>query len=238
MGGEAYQGVNNLLLTMRTMMAGYTSPFWMTIPQANALDAKVRKGEKTSVVVYYGQSRKQDEASGNADEGDGDETRVFRFQKSYRVFNADQIDGLPESFHPDPEPVPEHPSAEPIPHMQTFFGAIDITTVFAGGESYYLHRFDQHTRQMARGCASDGAVKVIQIRLRAGAKGTAILVRFRRKADVGQLTDVVAKPLHTGHRLRAICSPVVGIAQRDDVLIAGRAACHHQQGQSPRPLNW
>lgn len=57
--GEAYQGVNNFLLTMRTLMAGYSSPFWMTIPQANGLDAKVRKGEKSSAVVYYGQSRRQ-----------------------------------------------------------------------------------------------------------------------------------------------------------------------------------
>ncbi|HEV8036593.1 ArdC family protein [Yoonia sp.] len=142
-GGEPYQGVNNFLLTMRTVMAGHSSPFWMTLPQANALDAKVRKGEKSSVVVYYGQSRKQDEASGDAEEGDGDENRVFRFQKSYRVFNACQIDGLPESFHPDPEPVPDHTPSEPIPHMQAFFNAIDITTVFAGGEAYYLPPVDK-----------------------------------------------------------------------------------------------
>ena len=45
-GGEPYQGVNNFLLTMRTVMAGHSSPFWMTLPQANALDAKVRKGVK------------------------------------------------------------------------------------------------------------------------------------------------------------------------------------------------
>ena len=42
-GGEPYQGVNNFLLTMRTVIAGHSSPFWMTIPQANALGAKVRK---------------------------------------------------------------------------------------------------------------------------------------------------------------------------------------------------
>ena len=105
-GGEPYQGVNNFLLTMRTVMAGHSSPFWMTLPQANALDAKVRKGEKSSVVVYYGQSRK--DAGGEDDRSDGDdhseEARIFRFQKSYRVFNACQIEGLPDSFYPDPQP--------------------------------------------------------------------------------------------------------------------------------------
>ena len=87
-GGEPYQGVNNFLLTMRTVMAGHSSPFWMTLPQANALDAKVRKGEKSSVVVYYGQSRK-DAGADEHDRSDGDdhseEARIFRFQKSYRV---------------------------------------------------------------------------------------------------------------------------------------------------------
>ena len=103
--GEPYQGVNNFLLTMRTTMAGYRSPFWMTMPQANALDARIRKGEKSSLVVYYGQSRKQGEGDDAADEGETDDARVFRFQKSYRVFNACQIEGLPDSFHPDPVPV-------------------------------------------------------------------------------------------------------------------------------------
>jgi len=60
---EPYQGVNNFLLTMRTMMMEYTSPFWMTVPQANTLGAKIRKGEQSSVVVYYGQSLKQGEAA-------------------------------------------------------------------------------------------------------------------------------------------------------------------------------
>ncbi len=144
-GGEPYQGVNNFLLTMRTVMAGHSSPFWMTLPQANALDAKVRKGEKSAVVVYYGQSRK--DAGREDDRSDGDdrseEARIFRFQKSYRVFNACQIEGLPDSFFPDPEPAPEHPPSEPIPHMQAFFDAIDITTVFTGTEAYYLPPVDK-----------------------------------------------------------------------------------------------
>ncbi|MEC8582734.1 MAG: zincin-like metallopeptidase domain-containing protein, partial [Pseudomonadota bacterium] len=61
----------------------------------------------------------------------------------YRVFNACQIEGLPDSFYPDPEPVPEHPPSEPIPHMQAFFDAIDITTVFTGTEAYYLPPVDK-----------------------------------------------------------------------------------------------
>lgn len=142
-GGEPYQGVNNFLLTMRTLMAGHSSPYWMTIPQANALDARIRKGEKSSLVVYYGQSRKQDADAREDEDRDADGTRVFRFQKSYRVFNACQIEGLPDSFHPESEPAPAHSPAEPIPHMQAFFDAIDIDTVFTGTEAYYLPPVDR-----------------------------------------------------------------------------------------------
>ena len=35
-GGEPYQGVNNFLLTMRTVMAGHSSPFWMTLPHVTS----------------------------------------------------------------------------------------------------------------------------------------------------------------------------------------------------------
>jgi antirestriction protein ArdC len=134
---EPYQGVNNFLLTMRTVMAGYTSPFWMTVPQANTLGAKIRKGEKSSVVVYYGQSHKQTQGDSGAEDDSSEEARVFRFQKSYRVFNADQIDGLPDAFYPDACSAPDHTPSAPVPHMQAFFDAIDITTVFGGTEARY-----------------------------------------------------------------------------------------------------
>ena len=140
---EPYQGVNNFLLTMRTVLAGYTSPFWMTVPQANTLGAKIRKGERSSIVVYYGQSRAQADDEQDANNGDTEEARVFRFQKSYRVFNADQIEGLPDAFYPDACPIPDHAPSATIPHMQAFFDAIDITTVFAGDEARYSPPVDK-----------------------------------------------------------------------------------------------
>lgn len=141
--GEPYQGINNFLLTMRTQLSGYTSPYWMTIRQANALEAKVRKGEKSSVVVFYGQAGKQNDDDRSDDEDDQADTGGFRFQKAYRVFNAEQIEGLPDSFHPKPAAPPDHPPHEPIPHMQTFFDAIDIVTSFTGREAYYMAAVDK-----------------------------------------------------------------------------------------------
>jgi antirestriction protein ArdC len=59
------------------------------------------------------------------------------------VFNADQINGLPDAFHPDACPAPDHAPAEPIPHMQTFFDATDITTIFSGTEARYNPPIDK-----------------------------------------------------------------------------------------------
>ncbi len=70
----------------------YASPFWMTIRHANALEAKVRKGEKSSVVVYYGQARSREDEKEADDPNEETASTGFRFQKAYRVFNADWVD--------------------------------------------------------------------------------------------------------------------------------------------------
>ncbi|GKY88118.1 hypothetical protein STA1M1_19870 [Sinisalibacter aestuarii] len=141
--GEPYQGINNFLLTMRTMMAGYTSPYWMTLRQANELKAKVIKGSKSSVVVYYGTTERDQKAAGDEDKADTDDTKAIPFMKSYRVFNADQIEGLDARFHPEPPDTQEYPERAPIPHMQAFFEAIGATVSFSGREACYVPALDK-----------------------------------------------------------------------------------------------
>lgn len=142
--GEPYQGINNFLLTARTMMAGYASPYWMTFQQAKAYDASVRKGEKSSLVVFYGQSRKNnDEAQSNDGDDDVNAGSVLRFQKSYRVFNADQIDGFPEKFTPKPSERQTHQAHQPVPHMQAFFDAIEAQVSYTGRQACYVPALDK-----------------------------------------------------------------------------------------------
>lgn len=141
--GEPYQGINNFLLTMRTMMAGYTSPYWMTLRQANELDAKIIKGSKSSVVVYYGTAERNRDARGTDDETEADDPKTIPFMKSYRVFNADQIEGLDARFHPEPPDAHAWPGRAPIPHMQAFFEAIGATVSFSGREACYVPTRDK-----------------------------------------------------------------------------------------------
>jgi len=103
--GEAYKGINHMLLGIETACSGYTTPYWMTFRQAKELGGCVRKGERSTTVVYYGTAPKKGEGteSTGADagnDGDGGEGGMYRFLKGYAVFNCDQIDSLPERFHP------------------------------------------------------------------------------------------------------------------------------------------
>ena len=154
--GERYQGVNAFLLGLRAAMTGYSSPTWMTFNQARALDACVRKGSKSSVVVYYGTAGKKDDGagegagSGTGGEGDGATGGSYRFLKSYRVFNVEQIEGLDASYYPEPEGDPAD-GPEPIPEAQAFFEAIDIPVTFGGDRACYIPSLDRiHMPELAR----------------------------------------------------------------------------------------
>jgi len=141
--GEPYQGINNFLLTMRTLMVGYTSPYWMTLRQANELDAKIIKGSRSSVVVYYGTAERDRNENASGDEIEAEETGSVPFMKSYRVFNADQIEGLDARFHPELPDAHAYPERAPIPHMQGFFEAIGATVSFSGREACYVPTLDK-----------------------------------------------------------------------------------------------
>jgi antirestriction protein ArdC len=91
--GQPYSGINVVLLWSEAFARGFTSPTWMTFRQALVLGGHVRKGETGSMVVYANRVTKTET------DGNGDETeREFAFLKAYAVFNAAQIDGLPDRY--------------------------------------------------------------------------------------------------------------------------------------------
>ena len=155
--GTPYKGINAFLLGLRAGVSGYGSPYWMSFKQAKDLGACVRKGERSSLVVYYGTAEAKGAQDGDADPAGGRsrpieaggeagaEGGAYRFLKSYRVFNADQIDGLDETYHHEPEDgaadVPD-----PLPRWQRVFDAIGkgsgIPTTFEGDRACYIPVLD------------------------------------------------------------------------------------------------
>lgn len=85
---KLYNGINIVSLWVAAECLGYTAPIWATYRQWAELGAQVRKGEKSSLVVFY----KEYETDPNPDDsGDDGKRRVAR--ASY-VFNCSQVDGF------------------------------------------------------------------------------------------------------------------------------------------------
>lgn len=99
-----YTGINTLVLWGTAAEKGYTFSNWMTFDQATKLKANVRRGEKATTIVKLIKSIKED-----ADENG--ETKIIEssYLISYPVFNAAQIDGLPEAFYKVSEPAVNNP---------------------------------------------------------------------------------------------------------------------------------
>lgn len=99
--GVPYRGINVLTLWLSGAARGFASPYWMTFRQAKELGGSVRKGERSTLVVYASKITKSE-----TDDATGERTeKTIPFLKSYPVFNVCQIDGLPAHYYPAPVPV-------------------------------------------------------------------------------------------------------------------------------------
>jgi antirestriction protein ArdC len=131
-GGDSYRGINVLILWGAQAAGGYQSPYWMTYRQASELGGRVRKGEKGTMVVYYGTAAKQDAPDTTADDGGATH---YRFLKTFAVFNADQIEGLPARYTVKSAPVT--PAADRIPELESMVAATGAAIHHGGNRAFY-----------------------------------------------------------------------------------------------------
>lgn len=86
-----YSGVNVVNLWLASLDRNYSNSYWFTYNQAAELNAHVRKSEKGTAVIYAGRREiESDDADTPA--------KSIPFLRTYTVFNAEQIEGLPEKF--------------------------------------------------------------------------------------------------------------------------------------------
>ena len=100
--GKQYNGINLLILGMERAANGYGSHHWGTYNQWFKMGGgehdpvnkrlvktpsqfNVRRGEKSTTVIFYKPMRIQDKATG--------EDKTIPLLKSFAIFNADQVDG-------------------------------------------------------------------------------------------------------------------------------------------------
>jgi antirestriction protein ArdC len=126
--GKQYRGVNVFLLAFTAYAKGYGSSYWMTFNQAKERGGNVRKGEKSSMVVFWKQYETKDKQTGEAVR-----VPVLRY---YNVFNAEQLDGIeaPDAVKFEPLDFKPIESAEQI--AAGYLGS-PIVTNDGGQQAFY-----------------------------------------------------------------------------------------------------
>ena len=125
--GRAYRGVNVLLLNMQQMAHGYSLNRWLTFNQARALGGCVRKGEHGSTIVFF-KLLERDEAAND------ERRKVIPLLRAFTVFNAAQVDGLPEAMTAVPAP-PEGWS--PVDAAEAVLEASGAVIRHGGDKAFY-----------------------------------------------------------------------------------------------------
>lgn len=107
--GHRYRGINTLLLGMAPQALATGDPRWLSFKQAQERDWRVRKGERASTAYFF----KRVELRGTGDTGsteetapDGEGTRTVPVLRSYPVFHASQVDGIPAYVPPTTAEAP------------------------------------------------------------------------------------------------------------------------------------
>lgn len=125
--GKPYRGINVINLWITAELKGYSNPYWMTFKQAKELGGHVRKGEQATFVVL---SKRITVEKGTEDEHE------VPFLTGFPVFNCDQIDDLPEKYHPKTTRI-ERPANAPIPTAEAFFANLGVDLRHGGDRAYY-----------------------------------------------------------------------------------------------------
>ena len=102
--GKRYHGINVLLLGMDMRAFATGDPRWMTYQQASEKKWQVRKGEKSTGIFFF-KPLEVENKDGDASE-DGPASRMVGMLRTYNVFHASQIDGIPAYKAPSMDEAP------------------------------------------------------------------------------------------------------------------------------------
>ncbi len=139
---KQYRGSNILSLWIDADEKKFEHQVWATFKQWQEICAQVRKGEKGSLIVKYGEWVPKDARSESSSDakpdnfGKDDEDGGKRlFAKAAYVFNAQQVDGY------DIAPaVPRPDLTERLDHVDAFIAATGAEFRDGGQRAFYRHR--------------------------------------------------------------------------------------------------
>ncbi|MGE0282755.1 MAG: ArdC family protein [Rhizobiaceae bacterium] len=132
---KPYNGVNIVSLWVAAQACDYPSYLWGTYRQWQERGCQVRRGEKSSLVVFYKklEFEQTDEQTGEA------ETAERLMARASFVFNAAQVDG----FKLDSEQaLPDAPIFDPIERAEAFAKATGARIQEGGDKACYIPSAD------------------------------------------------------------------------------------------------
>lgn len=186
--GVPFTGANAMLLSIAGHAAGYRSGHWLTFKQALAHDACVRKGERGAPALLY----KPLKSANDNDDGDGDggapASRGRGWLSNYTVFNAEQIDGLPDAFY-EPPPAPKWSEAE-LPSILRDYPA---RVTYGAFEPAYYEEID--TIRMPEPSAFDTFSDFAAVLAHEALHHTGAADRLARKSMADYQRDIQARAL-------------------------------------------
>ena len=134
---KPYRGVNVVSLWVAAEYYGYTSGIWGTYKQWSDLGAQVRKGEKSSPVVFWKFSESESDETGEEGEETDSKSPKRIMARGYCVFNVAQVDGY------QPPKVTELSAAERIDQAEEFFAALGAEIRNGGDRAFFSPTTDR-----------------------------------------------------------------------------------------------
>lgn len=134
---KPYKGSNVLSLWIDADVKKYEHQVWATYKQWEELGAQVRKGEKGSLIVKYGEwvPKEQREQASTADASDDEDQGRRLYAKPAWVFNVDQVDGFTIAAS-----APRPDLTVRLAHVDAFIAATGAEFREGGQRAFYRHR--------------------------------------------------------------------------------------------------
>lgn len=98
--GHKYRGINTLLLGMTPEALTTGDPRWLSYKQSAEKGWQVRKGERSTTIFFFKKVLRE------TPDGGTDDLKTIPVLRSYPVFHASQVDGIPTFTTPPISEVP------------------------------------------------------------------------------------------------------------------------------------
>jgi antirestriction protein ArdC len=128
--GNAYKGINQILLQVAAMRGGFKSKWWATFNQIKQHGASVAKGQKGTQIVLFKRIEKD-----RIDEAGDEVTDNFYVMRTFVLFNIEQTTGLDKFRVGFTKPLND--AAERYENAEAVIAATEARIEYGGNRAFY-----------------------------------------------------------------------------------------------------